>query len=141
MPQTASVFSSLPETAAPLPARPDERLDLIRREAARARTAPRLDFFRACSLLTLDAERAPIVFARALLRVLGQALGQRPVFHRAGSEATSFDEDWLMRLIDRLEAGDHDSVAFLLRRRVPHDYRRSVAFLLHGLVSRPDRAA
>ncbi|WP_138468980.1 hypothetical protein [Poseidonocella sp. HB161398] len=141
MSQTASVFSSPSETTSPLPCRADERLDLIRREAARARTAPHLDFFRACSLLTLDADRAPIVFARALLRVLGQALGQRPVFLRPGSDTTSFDEDWLMRLLDRLESGDHDSVHFLLRRRVPHDYRRSVAFLLHGLVSRPDRPA
>ncbi|MBE3640514.1 hypothetical protein [Mangrovicoccus algicola] len=139
MSQTALALPGFPDAARPLPACSDARLDLIRREAARARTEPHLDFFRACSLLTMDRKGAPIVFARALLRVLGQALGHRPVFHRAGAAARSFDEVWLMRVIDRLEVGDHDSVAFLLGRRVPQDYRRSVAFLLHGLVARPDR--
>lgn len=137
MPTAAHVFSTAPATA--LPCATDARLDLLRREAARLRVAPHLELGHACSQLTLDPERAPLVFARALLRTLGQALGQRPVFLREGSVCSSFDEDWLMRVIDRMEAQDFDSVAFLIGRRVPLAYRRSLVFLLHGLIARPDR--
>ena len=118
---------------------PGDRLELLRAQAARCRTAAHIDLHRACSLLTLDRERAPVVFARALLRTLGQALGKRLVIHRPGSAEVSFDESWLIRLIERLECGDTDSFTFLLSRRIPHENRRSVAFLLHGLVIPPDR--
>lgn len=117
---------------------PDARLEVLRTQAARCRTAAHLDLHRACNLLTLDPDRAPVVFARALLRTLGQALGKRPIIHRPGASEVSFDESWLLRLIDRLEDGDIDSVTFLLSRRIPHEYRRSVAFLLHGLITPPD---
>ena len=120
---------------------PDARLELLRTQAARCRTAAHLDLHRACNLLTLDTDRAPILFARALLRTLGQALGKRPIIHRPGATEVSFDESWLLRLIDRLEDGDMDSVTFLLSRRIPHEYRRSVAFLLHGLITPPGTAA
>ncbi|MEM1363269.1 MAG: hypothetical protein AAGF94_16400 [Pseudomonadota bacterium] len=115
------------------------RLDLLRAQAAGCRTAARLDLFQACSLLTVDPDKAPVVFARALLRTLGEALGKRPVIHGSGSPEISFDERWLLRLIERLEAGDTDSFTFLLSGRVPHEYRRSVAYLVHGVVAPPDR--
>lgn len=117
---------------------PDGRLELLRAQAARCRAASHLDLYRACSLLTLDRDKAPVLFARALLRTLGQALGKRPVIHGPGSAEISFDESWLIRLIDRLECGDTDSFTFLLSRRIPHEHRRSVAFLLHGLITPPD---
>lgn len=116
----------------------DARLEVLRTQAARCRTAAHLDLHRACNLLTLDRDRAPVVFARALLRTLGQALGKRLVIHRPGSAEVSFDERWLLRVIERLESGDTDSFTFLLSRRIPHEYRRSVAFLVHGLVTPPE---
>ena len=115
----------------------DARLEMLRAQAARCRTAAHLDLHRACTLLPLDRELAPVVFARALLRTLGQALGKRLVIHRPGSDEVSFDERWLLRVIERLESGDTDSFTFLLSRRIPHEYRRSVAFLVHGLVTPP----
>jgi len=120
-------------------ARPQEqRLDALRRQAARCRTAERLDLFQACSLLSPDRRRAPEVYARALLRTLGQALGRRPVIHGPGAVQRSFDELWLLQMIARLECGDTDSFTFLVSRRVPHAYRRSVAFLIHGLIAPPE---
>lgn len=120
-------------------ARPQEqRLDALRRQAARCRTAERLDLFQACSLLLPDRRRAPEVYARALLRTLGQALGRRPVILGPGAVQRSFDELWLLQMIARLECGDTDSFTFLVSRRVPHAYRRSVAFLIHGLITPPE---
>ena len=63
----------------------DARLEVLRTQAARCRTAAHLDLHRAC-----------------------------------------------------LASGDTDSFTFLLSRRIPHEYRRSVAFLVHGLVTPPE---
>lgn len=125
---------------APAPA--DDTLDMLRREAARARVDSRLDLFRACALLAPEAQRSSAAFARALLRTLGQALGRRPVFHPVGHRgALGFDEAWLLRAIERARAGDHDSLTFLVSSRIPHGYRRSVAFLVHGVAGTPTGAA
>jgi len=110
-------------------------LAVLRDEAARCRVAPHLDLFEACSLLTLDETKASERFATALLRTLSQALGQRVIVHSPGSGEISFDEAWLLRLMERLSAGDNDSAAFLLSRRVPQMYRRSLIFLLRGIVA------
>lgn len=110
-------------------------LAVLRKEAARCRVAPHLDLFEACSLLTMDEEKAAKRYATALLRTLAQALGQRAVVHMPGSNEISFDEAWLLRLLERLSADDSDSAGFLLSRRVPQPYRRPVIFLLRGIVA------
>lgn len=102
------------------------------------RTAARLDLFEACTLLDSDGGEAAGAYAAALVRTLGQALGRAPRIHAPGSVEASFDEEWLVRLIERARAGDDASVAFLIGRRVPREKRRSVAFLISGLAARLD---
>ncbi|MEO1677422.1 MAG: hypothetical protein AAFU80_04600 [Pseudomonadota bacterium] len=79
-----------------------------------------------------------------VVRVMGEVLGRRPVFHGPGAAMASFDEAWLVRLHTALMERDVDSVALLVGRRVPRALRRSFLDLLravdpHG-TSVPDEA-
>ena len=133
-------FESTPHAAA---CEPDARLDLLRRHAAAARHGRRIDIFRACTLIAAEDVRVAEAHADVLMRTLPEALGHQPVFHRPGTPERSFDEAWLMRLIERVEAGDADSATFLAARRVNKVHRRSLLFLISGFTrsQRPARAA
>ncbi len=133
-------FEDTPDTAA---RETDARLDLLRRHAAAARHGRRIDIFRACTLIAAEDARVADAHADVLMRTLPEALGHQPVFHRPGTSERSFDEAWLMRLIERVEAGDADSATFLAARRVDRVQRRSLLFLVSGLSRslRPAQAA
>ncbi len=117
-----------------------ETLELLRAASSRARVARRLDLYTAWALLDPILVTAADAFAEALLRTLSHALGRRTVFFRAGCESLSFDEAWLLRLIDCFASGDLDSVTFLLHRRVHQHYRRSLLFLFNGVVDNAQAA-
>ncbi|MEL6646095.1 MAG: hypothetical protein AAFQ05_00090 [Pseudomonadota bacterium] len=109
-------------------------LNRLRFLSARCRSAARLDLFKACALLSDPPEKAGEGFATALVRTLGQALDHPPVFFAPGRKDRSFDEDWLLRVIERTASGDSESVAFLLRRRVANHHTHALAFLISGYV-------
>lgn len=117
----------------PLPA----HLNKLRVLAASCRAQARLDLFRACDMLARDDHMAAEAYASALMRTLGQALGRRPAIRTPGSPP-SFDESWLMRLIERAHARDDDSLAFLILRRIPAAHRHSFLHLINGLARRLD---
>jgi hypothetical protein len=112
------------------------RLETLRRFASEARAASRLDLDGACALAAPDGPDAARTYAAALFRTLGQALGRPPRLHAPGTAETSFDERWLTRLLERIEAGDEPSTTFLLCARVAPARRRPTAFLLRGLARR-----
>jgi hypothetical protein len=70
------------------------------------------------------------VHAEMLVRTLPQALGRMPRFHRPGVEEISFDEAWLLRAFEAIDAGDTDTLDFLLRSRVAAPARRNLFFLI-----------
>ena len=109
---------------------PDPLLSHLRWVALGCRAAARVDLFKACATLALDRDVARQAHAEVLMRSLPQALGRLPVFYRPGVADTSFDEDWLLRIVDRHRASDAGSVAFLLRSRVPDHARRNLGFLI-----------
>ena len=109
-------------------------LNALRMIALECRVAARDDLFHACALLSQSKVQAQDAHARALFRCLNEALGQKTVFYRPGVEELSFDEAWLTRILMASSTGDWDSVAFLIRSRVPKIHQRQVAFLIKGIV-------
>lgn len=108
-------------------------LNRIRFLAATCRASARLDLFDACSdpgAVADQGEEAQIV---TLIRVMGQALGTRPVFRRPGEPDLGFDEAWLVATIGARMSDDASSFAFLLGRRVAGPYRRAFAILVTAL--------
>ena len=114
-------------------------LDLLRDAARRSRALARFAYADSCAALCLEREVAPEVAAETLVRSLPEILGRRPVFRRVGEVELSFDELWLMRIMDRIAAGDQDSVGFLLRSRLSGESLRWIRFLLSKLSTQLDR--
>lgn len=86
-------------------------------------------------MLCTDRARSRATFREALLRTLTEALGRRPVFYRAGSTDISFDEAWLMAVVEAIDRADSSSLAFLTGSRLRSHTRRNIAFLVNGSIS------
>ena len=108
-------------------------LNYVRLVALECRSAARVDLFQACAVLTQDKTVAHRAYAETLVKCLSQALGTKPVFYAPGVSEISFDEAWLVRLIQSSASGDLDSFVFLIRSRVPHIAQRNLAFLVHAM--------
>lgn len=115
-------------------------LHLIRQRADASRSAARLDLFKACAVLSLREEASAYDFADAVARTLEQALGHAPEWHGPEAGSVSFDEIWLLRLVERSIVCDSASVAFLISSRVPQGKRASLAYLVNGLAERVEAA-
>lgn len=100
--------------------------------------ACRLDPVATRELLELDRHAVALTYANALILCLAVALKSPPCFAKPGTEALSFDEAWLVRLVERSRALDAESVAFLISSRVSQRYRAALAFLADGLAARLD---
>ena len=139
-------MDALPQIAPPAPAAAPEqvgdvalaRLNKLRLLALGCRSAARLDLFQACALLSTDRETAANAYAVALFRTLDQGLGRPPRIFVPGCSDLSFDERWLMALIEATENGDDASRTFLLNSRLRPDARRALAFLVKNLTDRLD---
>ena len=120
----------------------DDILRLINRlrfHAVACRASAYLDIHEACRMSGPLAGQDPA--ARILIRVLGQVLGRRPVWHRPGAATLSFDEAWLAQVIRAHRDDDADSYVFLTTRRIAPEKRRLFAMLLHNLTTHFWRAA
>ncbi len=121
---------------------PEARAELawLRIAGARCRVMRRSDFFEACAVLSLSGEQAALSYAQTLFRALPSLLASDVRLYMPGDTDISFDEAWLLQLIERERAGDADSVAFLIRRRLPRFAWRQVRFLVASLVRALDEA-
>lgn len=119
-------------TAPPVPRR--DMIDELREASWRCQAQPRMDLFEACAMLSRDRTRSRMAFRDALLRTLAEGLDRRAVFYRPRASDLSFDEQWLMALIDAVERNDRHSLAFLAASRLKPHARRQVLFLVDGLV-------
>lgn len=134
---TLAVQSAPAVPFAPLPADEDAaRLDALRRLFQLSRARARLDLFEACAMLATTPSRAAPAIAEALLRALEASLSRSLVLYRPGEAMLSFDERWLLGLLAAAQRDDLDSLAFLLRRRLPHHARRQIGWLAGQLVQR-----
>lgn len=85
-------------------------------------------------MLSRDRTRSRMAFRDALLRTLAEGLDRRMVFYRPHARDLSFDERWLMALIDAAERDEEPSLAFLTTSRLKPHARRHVLFLVGGFV-------
>ncbi len=114
-------------------------LDIVRSAVAREAVAPAetaFDPHRTCELLTLDRHTTLRTYSTALGLSLQPALGAPPLLGHVGAAELTFDEAWLLRLLDRSRHVDAESVAFLISSRVTYRLRAAIAFLTEGVVSR-----
>ena len=86
--------------------------------------------------LAIDPEAELVDVAMLLARGLPAMMLRRPVFWRPGTPGRSFDEAWFLSLAAAMVDEDHDSVRFLLERRVQAHARRAVKILMTALLSR-----
>jgi len=121
-----------------LDARDRAVLDALRRRAADARLAPRIEPFRFCALIEATPEREAGAYLDAVLRVLPAALDRRVAVHHPGAAALTFDEAWLIGTLRAFRDGDEASAAFALASRVARPMRRPLGFLLRSLAERLD---
>lgn len=119
-------------TAPPVPRR--DVIDELREASWRCQAQPRIGLFEACAMLSRDCTRSRMTFRDALLRTLAEGLDRRAVFYRPHASDLSFDERWLMALIDAVVHDDHHSLAFLTASRLKPHTRRQILFLVSGLV-------
>lgn len=110
----------------------------LRLSALACRAAPR-GSLRACALLDPDAGAED--YAMALARTLPEMTMRRPVIWRPGATGRSFDEDWLLSLLDALRRRDGASLRFLTRSRVRPEAAPYLLLVLRGLCERLDSAA
>ena len=110
-----------------------DALNYVRLVALDCRAAARADLFHACAVLSQDQGVAKHAFAETLAKCLPQVLGCKPVLYAPGICEMSFDEAWLVRLIQSSIRKDFDSFSFLIRSRVPYIAQRNLAFLIHSM--------
>ncbi|MGF1501798.1 MAG: hypothetical protein ACFBSD_08260 [Paracoccaceae bacterium] len=110
-------------------------LDGFRRTGLSSRLSPRaaLEYGSAAS----GSETCCVAFLRAVAAGLG-----RPVkLHRPGATELSFDEAWIVRLIEAIRAADGDTVVFAIGSRIPAAGRRMVHRLAGSVAERVERRA
>ncbi len=123
----------VPRSAALIPGEWRGVLNALRVVALQCRSAARTDLFEACALISNKQNTAHDAYAQALFKCLRQAVRAAPVFYQPGTVELSFDEAWLIRALMASKQGDRDSVAFLIRSRVPKVHQRHIAFLIKGI--------
>lgn len=111
-------------------------LTMLRVLMRQCRAKARLEPFEACALLQNAPHEGAQPYADALLRVLAQGLAHGPVIHRAGAQECSFDESWLLALMEAISRDDRASTSFLLRARLPMHLRRHVGWLTAQMMQR-----
>ncbi|MEM9853782.1 MAG: hypothetical protein AAF841_04935 [Pseudomonadota bacterium] len=108
-------------------------LNRLRFLAQSCRADARLDLSEACLLIQTDHSRGLDAIATAMIRVVSQAVEGHVVFLCPGSPHMTFDEEWLMRLLDRASRQDTTSVEFLLRRRVCRRHHHAFRSIIRTL--------
>ncbi|MFO7854378.1 MAG: hypothetical protein R6V44_03980 [Paracoccaceae bacterium] len=129
--------ASSPAPAPAAPALEGGRLatvERIRDWAAAARRGRAGDLDRACALVGAPGAALEDAHGAALLAALASGCRTPLRLHRRG-DAASWDELWLIRLLERLAAGDEASARFLVARRCAPKAARRALFLAGRLAA------
>lgn len=108
-------------------------LNRLRFLAQGCRISCRLDISEACAIVHADKHKSLDAVATAIIRVLSQAVNGHMTFLSPGSHQMSFDEKWLVRVLDRAAARDTISVEFLLRSRVCRHHHHAFRSLIRAV--------
>lgn len=101
------------------------RLDALREGARKTRFRPYRSLEQTC---LLDRHRAQPF--ESLAACLPEALDRQLIIYRVGEDSLSFDEAWILSMLDRIDSTDWDSLHFLIARRVSRPARVAVRMLL-----------
>ena len=99
-------------------------LERVRACSKEVRAYPRLDMFKACQLISMDIELLSSEVLEILVRSLPQAFGRHLTIHPPGTLHISWDEKWLLSLVNSVSISDFDSVKFLVKSVVKKNHRR-----------------
>jgi hypothetical protein len=99
-------------------------LERVRACAKEVRAYPRLDMFKACQLISMDIELLSSEVLEILVRSLPQAFGRHLAIQPPGTLQVSWDEKWLLSLVNSVSISDYDSVKFLVKSVVKKNHRR-----------------
>jgi hypothetical protein len=99
-------------------------LERVRACAKEVRAYPRLDMFKACQLISMDIELLSSEVLEILVRSLPQAFGRQLTIHPPGTLHISWDEKWLLSLVNSVSISDFDSVKFLVKSVVKKNHHR-----------------
>tara|TARA_Y100000287_G_scaffold51252_1_gene40080 strand:- start:680 stop:997 length:318 start_codon:yes stop_codon:yes gene_type:complete len=97
------------------------------------RAYPRLDILKACQLISLDIDLLSSEMLEIFIRSLPEAFGRQVVIHNPGTKQLSWDEKWLLSIIEAVSRADYDSVHFLIRSAVKQKHRREFLTIAHEL--------
>ena len=92
--------------------------------ALEVRAYPRLDMFKACQLISLEIELLSSEMLEIFIRSLPQAFGRQITIHLPGTARLSWDEKWLLSIVNAVSRSDYDSVHFLIQSVVRQKHRR-----------------
>ncbi len=67
------------------------------------------------------------------IRSLPQAFGRQVIIHRPETVELSWDEKWLLSIIEAVSRADYDSVHFLIQTVVKRKHRREFLTIAHEL--------
>ena len=99
-------------------------LERARACALEVRAFPRLDMFKACQLISCEIELLSSEMLELFIRSLPQAFGRQSIFHLPGTGRLSWDEKWLLSIVNAVSRADYDSVHFLIQSVVRKKHRR-----------------
>ena len=94
---------------------------------------PPLRYFKACQLISLDIDLLSSEMLEIFIRSLPEAFGRQIVIHKPGTKQLSWDEKWLLSIIEVVSRADYDSVHFLIRSAVKRKHRREFLTIAHEL--------
>jgi len=97
----------------------------MRRIACSCRAGARVDA--SCNCTAPGAGMKPCL--ASLVATAPQVTGRHLTFYRPGEADVSFDEAWLLALVEAAARGDGDSLRFLTIRHVAPPARARIAFL------------
>ncbi|ABV95932.1 hypothetical protein Dshi_4222 (plasmid) [Dinoroseobacter shibae DFL 12 = DSM 16493] len=101
------------------------RLAALREAARVARARP----YRSLEATCLS-ERGRTDPYESLVECLPEAVARPLVIYRGAEDSLSFDEAWILTMLERIDSTDWDSLHFLIARRVCRPFRVAVRVLL-----------
>lgn len=105
-------------------------LSLVRSGIRTCRAKGRLELCEACASLKDNPNACIDAYVDALLRAISQGMGEPLVIHQTGAREQSFDERWLIALLEAASRGDNSSLGFMLRTRLSAALVPEVRWLL-----------
>ena len=99
-------------------------LERIRKCSSDVRCFPRLDVFNACQLISLDTDIIDSDAIKLFLRTMPQAIGRGLIIYQPYAKTITWDERWIISMIEAVTRADFDSVYFMINSVVQKKYRR-----------------